>query len=374
MQSTREVRKDGLGTELRCSWKDATGTSSAVGRCSFLALMPDAHACQHTGHVGLFEFAPSFGSCDADLAGLSAKASRPNRNLLADAYYVRWAGAPHVPHTLAGISDQLAAGRMLAPACNLAQPLHLFASTHSCGNCASAPHGQPSLSHSCTPPLSLADPVQYAGQFGSRGDDPSQFTQLLQGLTVASPADGGAVYIVDCSPTDDGSSPCSVKVFSRDGDYLRTIGGPGQGPGQVRAVRARGGRACHIGQHRTPPRGVLCTSSLLGPLVNLHFECDPANACQPCPLLPSLVATAQFLFASGLAVLGGRLYVSDISTEQPRVSVFNATTGAYLFAFGTPGSGGGQMAEPYALTTSGGMLYVVDRNLNRVTVFDGQGK
>ncbi len=49
MQSTREVRKDGLGTELHCSWKDATGTSSAVGRRSFLALMPDAHACQAHG-------------------------------------------------------------------------------------------------------------------------------------------------------------------------------------------------------------------------------------------------------------------------------------------------------------------------------------
>ena len=56
----------------------------------------------------------------------------------------------------------------------------------------------------------------------------------MQGLTVASPANGGAVYVVDCSPSDDGSTPCSVKAFSRQGDYLLTIGGPGQGPGQVR--------------------------------------------------------------------------------------------------------------------------------------------
>ncbi len=107
----------------------------------------------------------------------------------------------------------------------------------------------------------------------------------------------------------------------------------------------------------------------------------PVERRLPLPNLPTRAGharlpgpPAQFLYASGVAVLGGRLYVSDISTEQPRVSVFNATTGAYLFAFGSPGSGGGQMAEPYALTASGGMLYVVDRNLNRVTVFDGQGK
>ncbi|KAL4446856.1 hypothetical protein ABPG77_008100 [Micractinium sp. CCAP 211/92] len=111
----------------------------------------------------------------------------------------------------------------------------------------------------------------FAGKFGSHGDGTSQFTQLLWGLAVASLADGGAVYIVDCSPSDDGSLPCAVKVFTREGDYLLTIGGPGQGPGQPRVWRR-----------------------------------------------------------------------AD--------------------------------AEPYALTNSGGMLYVVDRNLNRVTVFDGQGK
>lgn len=158
----------------------------------------------------------------------------------------------------------------------------------------------------------LADAYTFAGKFGSRGDGPAQFTQLVQGLTVASPANGGAVYVVDCSPSDDGSTPCSVKAFSRQGDYLLTIGGPGQGPG-------------------------------------------------------------QFLFASGVAVLDGRLYVSDISTELPRVSVFNASTGAYLFAFGGPGAAGGKMVEPYALAAASGVLYVVDRNLNRVSIFDGDG-
>lgn len=88
----------------------------------------------------------------------------------------------------------------------------------------------------------------------------------------------------------------------------------------------------------------------------------------------SAVAPAQFLFASGVAVLDGRLYVSDISTELPRVSVFNASTGAYLFAFGGPGAAGGKMVEPYALAAASGVLYVVDRNLNRVSIFDGDGK
>ncbi|KAL4434029.1 hypothetical protein ABPG75_000470 [Micractinium tetrahymenae] len=158
----------------------------------------------------------------------------------------------------------------------------------------------------------LAEPYTFAGKFGSRGGDPSQFTQLLQGLTVASPADGRAVYVVDCAPSDDGSSPCSVKVFSRQGDYLRTIGGPGTGPG-------------------------------------------------------------QFLFASGIAVLDGLLYVSDIATELPRVSVFNASTGDFLFTFGGPGADAGRMAEPYALAAANGVIYVVDRNLNRVSMFGGDG-
>lgn len=83
--------------------------------------------------------------------------------------------------------------------------------------------------------------------------------------------------------------------------------------------------------------------------------------------------STQFTTPSGVAVLDGRLYVSDITPDLPRICVFNASTGDYLFAFGGPGTGAGKMDEPYSLAAGGGVLYVADRNLNRVSIFDAQG-
>ena len=65
------------------------------------------------------------------------------------------------------------------------------------------------------------------------------------------------------------------------------------------------------------------------------------------------------------------LYVTD--NQNHRVQKFNIN-GAYLFQFGTEGSGNGQMKNPVGIIIHNGKLYVVENGNHRISVFqlDGQ--
>lgn len=66
--------------------------------------------------------------------------------------------------------------------------------------------------------------VQVDLQFGSRdGDDPNLTFGRIQGIQAAS---DGTIYVLDGQPDE-------VRVFSPDGEYLRTIVRRGEGPGET---------------------------------------------------------------------------------------------------------------------------------------------
>jgi sugar lactone lactonase YvrE len=75
---------------------------------------------------------------------------------------------------------------------------------------------------------------------------------------------------------------------------------------------------------------------------------------------------------------GDRIYVVDVGgvqSEQHRVRVFEAASGAHLFDIGRRGKGPGEFNFPRDLAIGrGGELYVVDGGNFRVQVFDRDGK
>ncbi len=67
-----------------------------------------------------------------------------------------------------------------------------------------------------------------------------------------------------------------------------------------------------------------------------------------------------------------RVYVVDSGNN--RILVF-AEDGAYLFAFGSPGEGDGELIAPVGITTAAdGSVLVADRGNKRVQAFDADGK
>ncbi|MBL8351343.1 MAG: 6-bladed beta-propeller [Burkholderiaceae bacterium] len=75
---------------------------------------------------------------------------------------------------------------------------------------------------------------------------------------------------------------------------------------------------------------------------------------------------------------GARVYAVDlggVSSEQHRVRVFDAVSGAHLMDIGKRGSGPGEFNLPRDLAIGmGGRLYVVDGGNFRVVVFDASGR
>ena len=66
--------------------------------------------------------------------------------------------------------------------------------------------------------------VQYDLRFGSReGDDPNFIFGNIRGIQAAS---DGTIYVLDYQAVE-------VRVFSPDGEYLRTIARRGEGPGEI---------------------------------------------------------------------------------------------------------------------------------------------
>jgi hypothetical protein len=96
--------------------------------------------------------------------------------------------------------------------------------------------------------------------------------------------------------------------------------------------------------------------------------------------LRSLGEASQFHRPAGLAVDadGNRVYVVDIggvSTQEHRVRVFDAHSGAHLFDIGTRGTAPGQFNLPRdAAIAPDGSVYVVDGGNFRVQKFSADGK
>ena len=79
----------------------------------------------------------------------------------------------------------------------------------------------------------------------------------------------------------------------------------------------------------------------------------------------------EFIFPRGIAITGEVVFVSD--RENNRVQKFT-THGKFLSMFGSRGSGDGQLLGPQGLTIApDGMIYVSDRHNHRIVVFSVNG-
>ena len=80
----------------------------------------------------------------------------------------------------------------------------------------------------------------------------------------------------------------------------------------------------------------------------------------------------QFISPFGIAVdASGRVYVAD--GDNYRIQVFTSS-GTYLTQWGTQGSGPGQFLSPYGVAVDGERVYVSDRDNCRIQVFTSSGE
>ncbi|MBI3410499.1 MAG: hypothetical protein HY040_19340 [Planctomycetes bacterium] len=154
-----------------------------------------------------------------------------------------------------------------------------------------------------------------------------------------------------------------VRVYSPDGDLLRTIGGkPGTEPGQL----------SYISDALCDSPGNFYISEFGENQRISKFDSD-GNFVK-CWGSPGS-EIGQFARIRAMA-LGpdGNLYVADACNH--RIQVFT-TEGAFVRSWGTPGDGLGQLSYPYDLAFSSGpdsKLYVVEYGNHRVQKFNLRGE
>lgn len=110
--------------------------------------------------------------------------------------------------------------------------------------------------------------------------------------------------------------------------------------------------------------GVNCN---LGNHTSMGFSCTAVT----CSLPGNQLGNGQFNSPRGIAIdSSDNIYVAD--TSNHRIQKFDSS-GSFLTAFGTSGSGDGQFSFPRAVAVDDSKIYVADTGNNRVQVFDSSG-
>jgi DNA-binding beta-propeller fold protein YncE len=131
---------------------------------------------------------------------------------------------------------------------------------------------------------------------------------------------------------------------------------------------------------RTPPPLAFLPAIALA-LAAIALSATPALALETHAFSKSFAGEGEHAMSDPLGVAldqsTSELYVVD--SAHNRVEVFNASTGAFIKAFGTPGSGNGQFKEPtqVAVDNSTGLpgdVYVLDSGNERVEVLNAKGE
>jgi DNA-binding beta-propeller fold protein YncE len=180
--------------------------------------------------------------------------------------------------------------------------------------------------------------------FGERGHKPGQLLNI-DGIAVYD----GKIYVADVH---------RVQVYDEKGKYLRAIGRPGTGPGEI--MEDVPGIAIDAQQRLI----------LAGP-GNYRVQVLSLNGDFIASFGGRGTDEGRFLRPQGVAVDGsGRIYVTDNGAD--RVQVFSPD-GRFLFGFGKTGGGRGELREPDAITIHKDKVYVADEGNGRIQFFDLQG-
>jgi len=170
-------------------------------------------------------------------------------------------------------------------------------------------------------------------------------------LGVAVTPKGDRIYVTE----SDGER--LVKAFDRDGKFLFSLTPPETQPAERAPVYVTvdpSGRV-YVSDRRQFTIFVYNSDG------ELEKRLDPPNG-------------EDFWAPLGVAWVGERLYITDVTKGQHRVLVYDAD-GQLLLSFGKEGKEPGQFWFPNAaLADSEGRIYVSDSNNGRLQVFDADGK
>ena len=186
-------------------------------------------------------------------------------------------------------------------------------------------------------PAQAADEATYVKTFGNSGE---------QGQDVGNPWDvavgpDGNVYVADTDRS-------RVQVYTRDGEFVRTIGAT-QMSGQPYGIDVDGEGAVYV----TMSGGNVAKFGADG---SLEFEA------------PSRTGYIGY----GIAVdAAGTIFVADLDGRRV---VKLAADGSYLSAWGSQGTAEGQFSAPYGIDVDAdGFVYVADYGNSRVQKFTSDG-
>ncbi len=191
-----------------------------------------------------------------------------------------------------------------------------------------------------------------AGRFYKIGEDePGRIVKPL-GIDVDA---SGALYVADVSARD-------IKVFSAEGRYLRSIGGPKWFD--------------RLSSVTVDPRGERLYVVDIGGVGSTNHRVrvfDARTGAHLFDIGKRGTGPAEFNLPRDVAIgKEGRLYVVDGGNF--RVQVF-ARDGAFLKSFGALGKQFGQFARPKEIATdSAGNVYVVDSAFGNFQVFNAEGE
>jgi len=184
-------------------------------------------------------------------------------------------------------------------------------------------------------------PALASTRWGVPGVGPGQMRSPV-GIAIA----GDLVYVADFDND-------RIQVFTRAGEALRGWGVTGSDPGQF-----RGPAGVAIG-----PDGTVFVADQLNHRIQRF---TPEGI-----LVSSWSAGGDDAAPFGIAVAGGRIYVTDL--EAGRIGVWSSD-GVAVTSFGTSGRGAGELHEPWGIAVDArGEVFVADHGNDRVMRFGPDG-
>ncbi|EEG78218.1 6-bladed beta-propeller [Dethiobacter alkaliphilus] len=172
------------------------------------------------------------------------------------------------------------------------------------------------------------------GPFGDSMDKPMDVTVV-----------GRQIYV-----SDTGNS--KIRVFDYNGNHVNSFGERGTEPGQLRF-----------------PYGIAENSQgqiLVADMYNGNISVFTPDG----TFLHYFGASVDLESPAGLAIIDGRVYVTDVA--QHKVIVFDEE-GEKIFEFGEEGDEPGQFLSPNAITVSGTYVAVSDTGNHRIQIFNRMG-
>jgi len=181
--------------------------------------------------------------------------------------------------------------------------------------------------------------------FGRTGRGPGEF---LYPRAIDFAGDG-SLFVVDKTGR--------IQRFSREGDFLDVINMPLIEAGKPTGLTVAPDGSLYVADthyHR------VVVFSADGEMLDEFGRFGQENGC--------------FIYPTDVAFSDGRIFVSEYGGND-RVSVF-ANQGDFLFSFGVPGDGKGQLSRPAAICVDRlrKRLYVADACNHRIAIYDLQGE